>query len=113
MTADPAAILRHVYGPDATKKIARRFGVSVDAAKVWLAGRFPKSRTAELAATVREELDRIERRNAEIRKYLDDIGASLAEPSEIRGGRRRENPMRRGGKDDARLMSAHPARAAT
>lgn len=66
-----AAILRDVYGPNASKKIARRFGVAVVTAKVWLAGRFPEARTLELAAAVREELDRIDARNAEIRRLLD------------------------------------------
>ena len=71
---DAAAILRHVYGHGATKKIARRFGVSVDAAKIWLAGRFPQNRTQELAAVVSEELDRIDARNQEIRRQLGIAG---------------------------------------
>lgn len=53
-----AAILRDVYGHGATKKIARRFNVSVHAAKVWLDGRFPESRTQQLAAIVREDIAR-------------------------------------------------------
>lgn len=66
-----AAMLRDVYGPNAAKKIARRFGVAVITAKVWLAGRFPEHRTRELALAVRDELDRIDRRNAEIRRQLE------------------------------------------
>lgn len=68
--SDTAAILREVYGPNAAKKIARRFGVAIVTAKVWLAGRFPENRTQELASIVREELDRIDARNKEIRMQL-------------------------------------------
>lgn len=68
--SDTAAILRDVYGPNAAKKIARRFGVAVVTAKVWLAGRFPETRTRELAAVVAAELDRIDERNKQIRERL-------------------------------------------
>lgn len=65
-----AAILRDVYGRHAAKKIALQFGVTVAAARVWLAGRFPEHRTKELVAVVRQELERIDARNNEIRKHL-------------------------------------------
>lgn len=82
--SDAAAILRDVYGPHAAKKIARRFGVALITAKVWLAGRFPEHRTQELAAAVREELDRIDARNQEIRQRLG-IGKTFEPRAEARG----------------------------
>lgn len=68
--SETAALLRDVYGPHAAKKIARGFGVSIAAAKVWLAGRFPENRTNDLVAAVRQELDRIDERNKQIRERL-------------------------------------------
>lgn len=85
--SDAAAILRDVYGHGAAKKIARRFNVAVVTAKVWLAGRFPETRTQELAAVVREELDRIDERNKQIRKRLgignwdDGLAEAISETS--------------------------------
>jgi hypothetical protein len=70
MASAAAAILRDVYGPNAAKKVARDFGVSIPAAKLWLAGRFPQARTLELKSAVDAELARIEQRNTEIRKQL-------------------------------------------
>lgn len=84
--SDAAAILRDVYGPNAAKKISRRFGVAIITAKVWLAGRFPETRTQELAIVVREELDRIDARNKEIRRSLGIGVDGLTEASSETGG---------------------------
>lgn len=81
--SDASVILRDVYGPNAAKKIARKFGVAVITAKVWLAGRFPESRTQELAAAVREELNRLDARNKQIREQL---GIGDAEAGDFHAG---------------------------
>ena len=66
MTA--AADLRVIYGPNAAKKIARRFGIAVVTAKVWLSGRTPTARQGEIAAALLAECDRLEALIAETRK---------------------------------------------
>jgi hypothetical protein len=63
-----AAALRFVYEPNAAKHIARDFGVSVAAAKLWLAGRFPLARRQELAARIQARLDERDALAAEIRR---------------------------------------------
>jgi hypothetical protein len=57
---DTAADLRLVYGPNAAKKIARRFGIAVVTAKLWLAGRAPSAREREIARALIAECDRLE-----------------------------------------------------
>jgi hypothetical protein len=42
--SDAAIALRLVYGPNAAKKIARKFGIAVVTAKFWLSGRTPAVR---------------------------------------------------------------------
>ena len=94
-----AASLRLVYSPNAAKKIAREFGVSVATAKVWLAGRFPVARRDDLAQRINAELDRTEAMRAEIRRQwaggggekdraLDSGRPHLAGPQADRLGRK-------------------------
>jgi hypothetical protein len=73
-----AAILRDVFGPHAAKKIARQFDVSIPAAKVWLAGRFPEHRTQQLIDAVRAEITRTNERNLEILRQLERSGGNRA-----------------------------------
>lgn len=89
--SDTAAILRDVYGHGAAKKIARRFNVAVRTSKAWLAGRFPETRTQELTAAIREELDKIDARHSQIRKQLGLGSGGVPETrSEVGSGEYRD-----------------------
>lgn len=63
-----AAALRLVYGPNAAKKIARKFGIAVVTAKVWLSGRTPVARQHEIARALLDECVRLEALAAETRQ---------------------------------------------
>ena len=88
--SDAGAILRDLFGRNAAKKIAREFNISVRTAKAWLAGLFPESRTNELVAVTRKELELIDARHRKIRK---DLGI---EDEERRGGAASRSAMGRG-----------------
>lgn len=75
-----ATDLRFVYGPNAAKKIARRFGVAVVTAKLWLAGRTPAAREQEIARTLLAECSRLETIIADTRRRWEGVvGDELVE----------------------------------
>jgi hypothetical protein len=82
-----AADLRVVYGPNAAKKIARKFGIAVVTAKVWLSGRTPTARQGEIAAALLAECDRLEALIAETRKRWA-TGATSVETTGFVAGQR-------------------------
>lgn len=63
-----AADLRLVYGPNAAKKIARRFGVAVVTAKLWLAGRTPAARHEQIRQALLAQADDLDAMVADIRR---------------------------------------------
>lgn len=63
-----AADLRLVYGPNAAKKISRRFGVAVVTAKLWLAGRTPAARHEEFRQALLAQADELDALVAGIRR---------------------------------------------
>jgi len=70
---DAAASLRLVYGPNAAKKIARRFGIAVVTAKLWLAGRTPAARHEDIRRALLDECIRLEARLHEIRTEWAEV----------------------------------------
>jgi hypothetical protein len=90
MTA--AADLRLIYGQNAAKKIAREFGIAVVTAKVWLSGRTPTAREAEIGAALLAECDRLEALIAETRQRWsrearedEEAGATARQSLDHRG----------------------------
>jgi ribosomal protein S18 acetylase RimI-like enzyme len=71
-----ATDLRVIYGPNAAKKIARRFSVANVTAKIWLTGRLPQARRQEIARELIVECDRMEQRAAEIRRRWEAEAAT-------------------------------------
>lgn len=80
-----AADFRLVYGPGAAKKIARRFGIAVVTAKLWLAGRAPSAREREIAAALLSECDRIEALIAETRQRWERLSNEPSEADSFMG----------------------------
>lgn len=73
-----AVSLRAVYGPNAAKKIARRFGIAVVTAKLWLAGRTPTAREVEIARAIKEECARVKAMIAQIEQDMDEVAHAKA-----------------------------------
>ncbi len=65
--------LRDLLGPHAAKQIARRVGIAVITAKVWLSGKLPSARHLDVALLLDEQLDLLDRRNAEYRRAIREI----------------------------------------
>lgn len=78
--SEAAADLRFVYGPNAAKKIARRFGVAVVTAKLWLAGRTPTAREREIARALLEECSRLEMVVADTKRRWERIADAENSP---------------------------------
>jgi hypothetical protein len=95
MTA--ATDLRVVYGPNAAKKIARRFGIAVVTAKVWLSGRTPTARQGEIATALLAECDRLETIIAETRQRWA-TGATSDETTGFVAGQDPDQPGQKAGR---------------
>lgn len=76
-----AADFRLVYGPNAAKKIARRFGIAVVTAKLWLSGRAPSAREAEIARALLVECTRLEELIADTRRRWEGLSDESTEAS--------------------------------
>lgn len=79
-----AADLRLVYGPNAAKKIARRFGVAVVTAKLWLAGRTPVARHEQIRQALLAQADELDAMVADIRRRWEQEATDEQRDSETR-----------------------------
>lgn len=77
-----ASDLRLAYGPNAAKKIARKFGVAVVTAKLWLAGRTPAARHEQIRQALLAQADELEALVTDIRRRWEQEVAD--ETSETR-----------------------------
>jgi ribosomal protein S18 acetylase RimI-like enzyme len=97
-----ATDLRLVYGPNAAKKIARRFSVANVTAKIWLTGRLPQARRQEIARELIAECDRMEQRAVEIRRRWEAEAATNEATSTVAGDAAdRSGPPSRGVRREA------------
>ena len=91
-TATLVSGLRDLHGAHAAKQIARRVGIAVITAKVWLSGKLPISRHLDVALLLDEQLDLLDRRNAEyrraIREIVENAGTEEIESARARIGAR-------------------------
>lgn len=95
-----AADLRLVYGPNAAKKIARRFGIAVVTAKLWLSGCAPTAREQEIAGALLAECTRLEELIADTRRRWEGPAHEQNEtprPGDRRGAGRGRSPAHRMG----------------
>ena len=97
-----AADLRRVYGPHAAKKIARRFGVAVVTAKLWLAGRTPAARHEEFRQELLAQADELEALVADIRRRWEqkEVADGTDGGTRRRGEASRPNASVAGGSTD-------------
>lgn len=79
-----ATDLRLVYGPNAAKKIARKFGVAVVTAKLWLAGRTPAARHEQIRQALLAQADELDAMVADIRRRWEQEATDETDSSATR-----------------------------